>query len=1110
MRKKIIGFTFLISFCFFGLLCYFSNKPKVDEIYNLESEVLSVESTINEQIPYKVNHYYETLDGEYDVSVETLYGDLDELITVTPKLKSGFIFDSDNLNNAISGQLKEGLELKVYYKRRTYKVSYINNSPYGNFYSEDDVLLTEFSTTLKYGEKIYSDGQYLILGKQKIYTSADSLENVQYKYNFEGWDFSDLDSKLVPDENGIYTINIDNTISDFKVYCSFTQALKKYKVTWMNEDAIIEIDENVEYGETPEYNGIIPAKPEDVQYKYDFNGWSPEISPVTGDVIYSAQYTKTLRKYKVTFEIPVDQISYGSLTRYELDVDYGTIFSLDKENPKKIYIGNETIFANTTNNTAKFEFLFSSWELSEGLIDGYIITGDITVYAKFSRLDKVYTVYWYNQDGSLIDAYYNIKYGTKVEYTGKEPVMAPNEQYSYIFTGWSKKIITVTSDIKVFALYDKVVNKYTVTWVDSSGNILEQDEVEYGSKPEYNGETPVEKSFEDYFFVFEEWYNKTDGKNEIIEVKKDTVYQPVFSKWYLRNVAPNDNRFEIHSTGLRNDIMFKAEEVYGIRLFTLPKDFEAIIVVKASLTKENANYVHESPLKIAVDLGDDFEENREYKVRMNVNGEIKELDVVIEDNIIYFETNQVGDFVVFAEIIKHINLIWLIVLLSVLIVAEVAVFYFIVVKKYKEYSRKIELGKLNSNALLGLLLIIRITPVGHIVFTIILGVILLAATGFLIYCFLILEKMKKELPDEGEDFIYIPVHEEEELEIETCPVYTGPKRDMNKAPRQTYYDTPYRPIYYYQPIPIYQQGVVNMEIDDDVNDDEIIIEDGEIVRIHYKRSFMSRIIQGTKEIQDFYTRLRNEISSYPKLKSRVGWEHESIYTSRETIVLIKVKGDMLCVFLALDPSKFNKSKMEFGDVGKIKKYKNVPMLIKIKEEKDLENVLKLLDQICKKNKLLKEEIGNEDYHYEFRTDKELIEEGLIKEVKTYSGKLEQPEEEILTEDMIRSEINVTEAKEALTDEQALSLIETIEVEDNKSAGTKKTIVNIGTLSRFYEANEVVDLSSLKTKKIVSKDTGYVKILASGVLDKPLVVVANSYSIDAVKMILLTGGKVTKI
>ena len=369
--------------------------------------------------------------------------------------------------------------------------------------------------------------------------------------------------------------------------------------------------------------------------------------------------------------------------------------------------------------------------------------------------------------------------------------------------------------------------------------------------------------------------------------------------------------------------------------------------------------------------------------------------------------------------------------------------------------------------------------------------------------------MKKLIPEEEEDFIYIPVHSEEESDIETCPVYTGPKRDFSKTPKQTYYDTPYRPIYYYQPIPVYQQAGLNVELDEDVNDDEIIIEDGEIVRVHYKRSFMSRIIQGTKEIQDYYTRLRNEISAYSKLKSRLGWEHESIYTSRETIVLIKVKSDMLCVFLALDPSKYNKAKINFGDVGKIKKYKNVPMLIKVQTEKDLEDVIKLIDQICKKNKLQKDELGNEDYHYEFRTDRELIEEGLIKEVKTYSQHTENTEEEILTEDMIRSEINVTDAKQALSDEQALSLIETIE-SDVKQIGNKKTIVNIGTLSRFYEANETVNLDTLKTKKIVSKDTGYVKILASGILDKPLIVEANGYSIDAVKMILLTGGKVRKI
>ena len=493
---------------------------------------------------------------------------------------------------------------------------------------------------------------------------------------------------------------------------------------------------------------------------------------------------------------------------------------------------------------------------------------------------------------------------------------------------------------------------------------------------------------------------------------------------------------------------------------------------------------------------------------MNLDGDIIEPEITTEGSKIMFETNEVGSFIIYTEIIKEVKLLWLIITLSALIVAELCVLYFVILKKYRSYKRQIELSKVNSNIIIPIVLIIRYVTASNLVPSILLGVVFLGVSGFLIYCIVKLKQMKASIPAEEEDFIYIPTHSEEDSDVETCPVYTGPKRDASKQRKQTYYDTPYRPIYYYQPIPIYQQGNINVETDDE-NDDEIIIEDGEIVRVHYKRSFMSRIIQGTKEIQDYYTILRNEIASYSKLKSRVGWEHESIYTSRETIVLIKIKSDTLCVFLALDPSKYNKSKINFGDVGKIKKYKNVPMLIKIQEEKDLEDVIKLIEQICKKNKIVKDDTGNEDYHYEFRTDKELIVEGLIKEVKTYSQEMVEGNKDIITEDMIRAEINVSEAKEALSDEQALALIETVESED-KPLGNKKTIVNIGTLSRFYEANEVVNIETLKNKKIVSKDTGYVKILASGVLDKPLIVEANSYSIDAVKMILLTGGKVKKI
>ena len=80
-----------------------------------------------------------------------------------------------------------------------------------------------------------------------------------------------------------------------------------------------------------------------------------------------------------------------------------------------------------------------------------------------------------------------------------------------------------------------------------------------------------------------------------------------------------------------------------------------------------------------------------------------------------------------------------------------------------------------------------------------------------------------------------------------------------------------------------------------------------------------------------------------------------------------------------------------------------------------------------------------------------------------------------------------------------------------SAGkAKRGIVNIDSLSRAFAPNDVVNLESLRKKKIVSPKVTSIKVLARGVLDKPLIVEANDFSMDAVKMILLTGGKVRHI
>lgn len=76
-------------------------------------------------------------------------------------------------------------------------------------------------------------------------------------------------------------------------------------------------------------------------------------------------------------------------------------------------------------------------------------------------------------------------------------------------------------------------------------------------------------------------------------------------------------------------------------------------------------------------------------------------------------------------------------------------------------------------------------------------------------------------------------------------------------------------------------------------------------------------------------------------------------------------------------------------------------------------------------------------------------------------------------------------------------------------GKSKNIVNVDTLSENFTPGDRVDVNSLKSKSLVPYDTAYIKVLARGIIDKPLSVYANDFSLSAVKMIALTGGEAIK-
>ncbi len=100
-------------------------------------------------------------------------------------------------------------------------------------------------------------------------------------------------------------------------------------------------------------------------------------------------------------------------------------------------------------------------------------------------------------------------------------------------------------------------------------------------------------------------------------------------------------------------------------------------------------------------------------------------------------------------------------------------------------------------------------------------------------------------------------------------------------------------------------------------------------------------------------------------------------------------------------------------------------------------------------------------------------------------------------------IDAKEADEMISDELAMK---TVRYESPAGHG-KQGIINIGAIDAFFEADETVTISALKAKGLIPKSVGRMKVLANGMLNKPLTVKAESFSIQAIKMIELTGGTV---
>lgn len=100
-------------------------------------------------------------------------------------------------------------------------------------------------------------------------------------------------------------------------------------------------------------------------------------------------------------------------------------------------------------------------------------------------------------------------------------------------------------------------------------------------------------------------------------------------------------------------------------------------------------------------------------------------------------------------------------------------------------------------------------------------------------------------------------------------------------------------------------------------------------------------------------------------------------------------------------------------------------------------------------------------------------------------------------------IDAEEADKMISDRLAMSTV----CYESPAGHGQQDVINIGVLDDNFSANDIITLAVLKERGLISKKADRMKVLADGVLNKPLTVKSESYSIQAIKMIELTGGTV---
>lgn len=247
---------------------------------------------------------------------------------------------------------------------------------------------------------------------------------------------------------------------------------KRFTITWQNWDGTpletIGPDEtpvteySVTYGTMAEYLGTNPTRESNIDYTYDFTGWTPALGKVTSDVTYTATYTEKPRMYTIIFR------QEGGL-----------------EIERQFLTHNEVPVCENTPTKAGHTLVWSPAIAA--------VTGDATYTATWLENPPTeYQITFYDYDGTTVLQQDDVEVGVMPEYIEATPSGKPaTNEFTYVFDHWSPALeeVSATSIKSYTAVYAEVAKTYTIKFVKENGDpdtptdVIESHQYQYGETP---------------------------------------------------------------------------------------------------------------------------------------------------------------------------------------------------------------------------------------------------------------------------------------------------------------------------------------------------------------------------------------------------------------------------------------------------------------------------------------------------------------------------------------------------------------------------------------------------------------------------------------------------